>query len=102
MDKEEKEEKRKKTYRSATMTVVANGFVIEIGCQMVIAETPEKLKELICDYLDDPYSAEKKLMANSIQQGGGNCGEIPLSALNRETARASEGCEQASRPTARA
>ena len=59
-----------KKYRSATITVVANGFIINIGCQVVIAETPEKLKKMICDYLDNPDEAEKKLNKESIVFGG--------------------------------
>lgn len=67
LDMEEEEQVKK--YRSATITVVSNGFVITIGCQMVVAETPEKLKNLICDYLDDPRKAEKQLYATSISYG---------------------------------
>ena len=61
-----------KKYRSANIEVVANGFVVHIGCQTVVAETPTKLIELISDYLKDPEVAEKKLMQNSMAQG-----EIP-------------------------
>jgi len=58
-----------KKYRSAKIDVVANGFVVSIGCQTVVAETPEKLIELISDYLKDPVAAENKLMENSIALG---------------------------------
>jgi len=58
-----------KKYRSARIDVVANGFIIEIGCQRIVAETPEKLKKMISDYLDDPIGAEKKLLSDSIQYG---------------------------------
>ena len=56
--KKEKEAPIKKQYRSATITVVANGLTI--GCQTVVAETPEKLKQLINDYLDDPIFPPKR------------------------------------------
>lgn len=55
-----------KKYRSANIEVVANGFIIQIGCQRVVAETTDKLKKLINDYLDNPVEAEKNLFANSI------------------------------------
>ena len=58
-----------KKYRSARIDVVSNGFIIEIGCQRVVAETPEKLKKLVCDYLDDPQGAEKRLLGKSVQLG---------------------------------
>jgi len=58
-----------KRYRSAKIDVVANGFVVTIGCQTVVAETAQKLKEMIVEYLDDPQAAEKKLLLNSMRDG---------------------------------
>ena len=55
-----------KKYRSWTVNVVANGFVVNIGCQMVVAETPEKLLALTKGYLDDPEKATKELFDNSM------------------------------------
>ena len=53
-------------YRSANIEVVSNGFVVTIGCQTVVAETPATLLSLITDYLKDPVAAEKKLLDNLI------------------------------------
>ena len=55
-----------KKYRSWTVNVVANGFVVNIGCQRVVAETPEKLLALTKGYLDDPEKATKELFDNSM------------------------------------
>ena len=55
-----------KKYRSWTVDVVANGFVVNIGCQRVVAETPEKLLALTKGYLDDPEKATKELFDNSM------------------------------------
>lgn len=55
-----------KKYRNAQIEVVANGFIVKIGCQKVVAETPEKLLSLITDYLNDPDKAWRKLLENSI------------------------------------
>lgn len=49
-------------YHNATIRQVSNGFHIQIGCTEVVAETPEKLKELICRYLDDPIGMKKEMM----------------------------------------
>jgi hypothetical protein len=53
-------------YRSATITVVANGFIVNIGCQTLVAQSPEILRNLVCDYLKDPQGAEKRLLLNSL------------------------------------
>jgi hypothetical protein len=74
-----------KKYRSAKIDVVANGFVVSIGCQTVVAETPEKLIELISDYLKDPVAAENKLMENSMVIG--NYLTLPPPAPLREETR---------------
>lgn len=55
-----------KKYRSWTVDVVSNGFVVNIGCQRVVAETPEKLLSLTKGYLDDPEKATKELFDNSM------------------------------------
>jgi len=81
-----------KKYRSAEINVVANGFIIRIGCQTIIAESPKKLKKLICDYLDDPEKAEKELFENSIVFGGWSpqqtvpCGSPPEPGWSAGTA----------------
>ena len=56
-------------YYNAEIRVVSNGFVVKIGCQTVVAESAESLKKMICDYLDNPADAEKKLRANSLVMG---------------------------------
>ena len=56
----------RKMYRSATIDVVANGFIIKIGCRHLVAESPENLKKLICSYLDDPVGTEKDIFENDI------------------------------------
>jgi hypothetical protein len=70
-----------KKYRSASIEVVANGFIIQIGCQRVVAETTDKLKKLINDYLDNPVEAEKKLFESSIVFGG----SVAQDVVGRET-----------------
>jgi hypothetical protein len=55
-----------KKYRSWTVDVVSNGFVVNIGCQRVVAETPEKLLSLTKGYLDDPEKATKELFDNAM------------------------------------
>lgn len=55
----------RKYYRDANIKVVANGFVVTIGCQTVVAETPKKLLALISDYLDDPGKAEAEMRENT-------------------------------------
>lgn len=67
MDNAKEEVQARNKYYNATITVCANGFIVNIGCQTVVAETPEKLLELITSYLKNPKEAEKKLFANSIR-----------------------------------
>lgn len=67
MDNEKEEVQARNKYYNATITVCANGFIVSIGCQTVVAETPEKLLELVTGYLKNPKEAEKKLFANSIR-----------------------------------
>jgi len=57
-------------YQNASIHVVLNGFVVEIGCQTVVAETPEKLKELICNYIDDPVKTEREMMGQGYRDDG--------------------------------
>lgn len=78
MDNKKEVQKR---YRGATIGVVANGFIITIGCQTIVAETPNKLLKLITDYLDDPNKAEKDLIENSISF----CTIPPVEPTARET-----------------
>lgn len=63
---ESKKEERRKTYRSAKIDVVANGFIITIGCQTLVAGSPEALKCLIVDYLNDPIRTEKVIMRDHL------------------------------------
>ena len=67
MDNTKKQEVPVKRYRGATISVVANGFIITIGCQTVVAESAESLKKLISAYLDDPSGTEQKLFKNSME-----------------------------------
>lgn len=53
-------------YYNAKIDVVLNGFVVKIGCVTVVAETPERLLELITKYLNDPIATEKELREKSI------------------------------------
>jgi hypothetical protein len=48
-------------YRDAKITVVHNGFIVEIGCAKVVAENPDSLLKLIKNYLNDPIKAEKEM-----------------------------------------
>jgi len=59
-----------KKYRSWNVEVVSNGFIVTIGCQKVVAETPEKLLYLTKGYLEDPGKAEKELFENHIALNG--------------------------------
>ena len=65
-------------YYNATITVCANGFVVNIGCQTVVAETPEKLLQLITEYLNDPKKAERKLFAESISMNQPQTAPTPV------------------------
>ena len=56
-----------KKYRNANIEVVLNGFIINIGCSKVVAESPESLIKLITQYLKDPTGTEKKLSENSFR-----------------------------------
>ena len=69
------EEERRKTYRSANIQVVANGFIIKIGCQSLVASTPGQLKQLVSNYLDDPHGTEKSIMRDHLS------GNLPEPAI---------------------
>jgi hypothetical protein len=71
-----------KKYRSWTVDVVANGFIVNIGCQRIVAETPENLLYLIKGYLDDPEKATKELFDNSIIFNTSPTGD-PTPTINR-------------------
>lgn len=81
---ESKKEERRKTYRSAKIDVVANGFIIEIGCQKLVANTPGQLKQLICNYLDDPYKTERSIMRDHLS------GNNQVEAVDRPVNEASQ------------
>ena len=63
-------------YRGGSMQVVANGFILNVGCQTLVAETPEKLKKLICDYIDNPEQEEAKLMKSVNHENQASCGAL--------------------------
>jgi hypothetical protein len=73
-----------KLYRSAKIDVVPNGFIITIGCQRVVAETPDRLKQLITKYLDNPDQTEKDLLSSSIAYTDN---VLPTNALGSAAAR---------------
>lgn len=72
-----------KQYRDATIKVVLNGFIVIIGCQQVVAETPESLLKLIRNYLDDPEKTEKEMQEKSLQGGMEQC--VPHMTLSLTT-----------------
>ncbi len=55
-----------KRYRSARIIPVLNGFIIEVGCQKVVAETGEKLIELVSNYIKDPGKMEQEMLKYSL------------------------------------
>ena len=57
-----------KKYRSAQIEVVSNGFIINIGCQKVVAETPESLLSWIKSYIEDPDATEERLMKHHLNK----------------------------------
>lgn len=54
-----------KKYRSFTVTVVNNGFLVEIGCQKLVFNGLDKLAEMMFRYWDDPEKTEKQVLNDS-------------------------------------
>jgi hypothetical protein len=55
-----------KRYRNINIEVVSNGFIGTVGCQRVIAESTDKVLELLKKYFDDPVLMEKDLFENHL------------------------------------
>jgi len=55
-----------KRYRNINIEVVSNGFIGTVGCQRVIAESTDKVLELLKKYFDDPDQMEKELFKNHL------------------------------------
>ena len=57
-------------YRDFSVKVVLNGFVITIGCQQVVASTPEQLIELVKKYMKAPQATESLMLKNDFKYCG--------------------------------
>lgn len=47
-------------WHPVTITKVANGFCLQIGCKIFIARAWEEAYRGLADYWDDPWKAEQK------------------------------------------
>ena len=47
-------------WHPVTITKVANGFCLQIGCKIFIARAWEEAYRGLADYWDDPWNAEQK------------------------------------------
>jgi len=47
-------------YRGVNVEKVANGFIVRIGCQTLVAKTWDEVSLGLGEYWDDPVKAEKK------------------------------------------
>lgn len=84
-------EERRKTYRSANIEVVANGFIIKIGCQLLVASTPGQLKQLVSNYLDDPHGTEKSIMRDHLKGRNPEPADNYVGSVTATEARLTEG-----------
>ncbi len=57
--------------RSAQITPVLNGFIVQIGCQTVVFDSPAALGAAVIEYYLDPEKTEKKYFANRVNVTGG-------------------------------
>ena len=49
-------------WRDVTITKVANGFIVHVGCKTFVASTWAQVSDGLIDYWDDPATAEKKYL----------------------------------------
>ena len=47
-------------WRDVTITKVANGFIVHVGCKIFVANTWAQVSDGLIYYWDDPETAEKK------------------------------------------
>ena len=53
-------------FRPISITAVANGFMVQVGCQMFVYETVAGLLYNLKDYLSDPEATEKRMRGSAI------------------------------------
>ena len=49
-------------WRDVTITKVANGFIVHVGCKIFVAQKWAQVSDGLIDYWDDPETAEKKYL----------------------------------------
>jgi len=53
---------RNDRWRDVTITKVANGFIVHVGCKIFVAREWGQVCGGLSDYWDDPETAEKKYL----------------------------------------
>jgi len=79
-------------YRDFKVTVVLNGFLIEIGCSKVVASSPKELTKLVSKYMKDPIKMKRQMMKDSFRtcdvgylEVGGGGGEGGVAGITAGT-----------------
>lgn len=54
--------------RDINIRPALNGFIVNMGCQIIVFETVDKLVDNLRDYLRDPDKTEKAFMASGINR----------------------------------
>lgn len=52
--------------RQIKINAVLNGFIVTVGCQVVVFNTTREMLEAIEDYLNDPIEVEKTYRAEAL------------------------------------
>lgn len=52
-------------FRNVSITAVANGWSVRVGCQTFVYETRGGLMRDLGDYLSDPEGTEKRMLASA-------------------------------------
>lgn len=54
--------------REIHITPVLNGFIVSVGCQRVVFNTPEQLADNVRDYFKNPEATEKKFVGSAVNK----------------------------------
>lgn len=60
-------EVKQKRYRGFEVKVCLNGFIIIVGCQTLVAQSPAMLVDMVAKYMDDPEGYEKELRSKGFR-----------------------------------
>lgn len=54
--------------RTITIRPALNGWIVDVGCQVIVFTDKEVMLKELSDYIDDPQGVEKRYIANAVNK----------------------------------